>query len=561
MENQIEAERLLASGNVFYEQGNYKDAIAVYDEVVNRFGGSAESAVMELVASALNNKGFALGRLNQDKDAIAVYDEVVNRFGESAEPAVLEQVAWALYNKGNALSGQKRYDEAIEQYKKATDVDADNAYAHHNIAHYLSWQGKYKEGLESWNNARKSYENTLPKARDSKNADNFLYYGSVLHEVFHELDEAEKIYEEGLSLDPNHIGILIGLVKLYLEKKDVVGNESTTAYWKARKNYRKAEDILKDPLRQVEDARTSLQLGKLYLTMEDYTKAKTHLSKALEKDKESAEIYANLGIVYTREEDFKKAVGYFENARRRDPDDLTVWSNLAEAYLKSKQVEKAEAECKKILRITPYHVESHIGLGEVYTVIGEKDEDMYNEAIRHFTEAINLRDSENASKRVKGKELAAVYYSRGYARVKYFEASKIMGEKGLLHDALTDFTESFDKDPDHHKAERAKEKLKKRLSRFSRQGLTEKIGPFVLSALSFVVFTFTQCSFFFSIPNKPVKSIDVGYYALLTFGSLIFMVAGLYLPQILKLKFAGIELEKSSVEQITTSAALGISKS
>jgi hypothetical protein len=53
---------------------------------------------------------------------------------------------------------------------------------------------------------------------------------------------------------------------------------------------------------------------------------------------------------------------------------------------------------------------------------------------------------------------------------------------------------------------------------------------------------------------------SVGSYALLTFGSLIFMVAGLYLPQILKLKVGGIELEKKPVEQITTSVSLGITR-
>ena len=55
-------------------------------------------------------------------------------------------------------------------------------------------------------------------------------------------------------------------------------------------------------------------------------------------------------------------------------------------------------------------------------------------------------------------------------------------------------------------------------------------------------------------------ALSAGYYALLTFGSLIFMVAGLYLPQILKLKVAGIELEKSSVDQIGTGGTLGIRK-
>jgi hypothetical protein len=36
------------------------------------------------------------------------------------------------------------------------------------------------------------------------------------------------------------------------------------------------------------------------------------------------------------------------------------------------------------------------------------------------------------------------------------------------------------------------------------------------------------------------------------------MVAGIYLPQILKLKVGAIELEKTSIGQITTSASLGI---
>lgn len=55
-------------------------------------------------------------------------------------------------------------------------------------------------------------------------------------------------------------------------------------------------------------------------------------------------------------------------------------------------------------------------------------------------------------------------------------------------------------------------------------------------------------------------AVGVGSYALLSFGSLMFMVAGLYLPQILKLKVAGIELEKSTIDQIATTGSLGIRK-
>jgi hypothetical protein len=49
-------------------------------------------------------------------------------------------------------------------------------------------------------------------------------------------------------------------------------------------------------------------------------------------------------------------------------------------------------------------------------------------------------------------------------------------------------------------------------------------------------------------------------YTALTFGSLLFMVAGLYRPKVLKLKVPGIELEKASLDQISAPSPLGISR-
>ena len=83
---------------------------------------------------------------------------------------------------------------------------------------------------------------------------------------------------------------------------------------------------------------------------------------------------------------------------------------------------------------------------------------------------------------------------------------------------------------------------------------SEKDGPWVIVALSALVFFVTQFQFF-SSPMMGLK--ENGYYVLQSFGSLIFMIAGLSLPQVLKLKVAGIEMEKSSMNQIKTSFNLG----
>ncbi len=225
-------------------------------------------------------------------------------------------------------------------------------------------------------------------------------------------------------------------------------------------------------------------------------------------------------------------------------------------------MERSEAEYKKILGVTAFHVESHIGLGEVYTAMGDAgDGERYDEAISCFDRGITQGQSPYGSKRLKKKDLSAAPYSRGYAKVKLYETSKRPNDEKPLHDALDDFRKSYKNDSENHKAKRSIEKLEKRLDRFSKRSALERIGPGLVTFLSFVVFSLSQANFFFGIPGKqPGNQIDVGYYVLLTFGSLMFILAGLSLTQLLKLKVAGIELEKSAVDQITTSGSLGISK-
>jgi tetratricopeptide (TPR) repeat protein len=73
-----------------------EEAIAVYKEILARFGDSPEPALREEVAKALVNKGVTLGQLDRSKEAIAVYEEVLARFGDASEPPLREVVANAI---------------------------------------------------------------------------------------------------------------------------------------------------------------------------------------------------------------------------------------------------------------------------------------------------------------------------------------------------------------------------------------------------------------------------------------------------------------------------------
>ncbi|MBI4377606.1 MAG: tetratricopeptide repeat protein [Nitrospinae bacterium] len=538
----------------YYNWGIILSELKRYDEAIERYKIAVEKDPN--YAPAYNNWGLSLHILKR-------YDEAIERYKIATEKD--PNYALAYYNWGIILSELKRYDEAIERYKTAVEKDPNFYYAYHNRAYCLWLQGKYKESREEWEKTKKAYEEGKEGAKNSHNANYFQYFGKILHDTFGELVEAEKIYKEGLELDPDHTGILIGLVNLYLEKRDEEMNKNgdydnkAANSWEALKFYKKAEMLLEGRIKETEDAQTFLQLGEMHLIMEEYQRAEENFLSVLKKYEDWEMPYFDLGVLYTHKEDFKNAIQYFEKAVKLNPYSLTVRSNLAGVYLKVNLKEKAESEYKNILKITQNHIESQIGLGEVYTAMGDDgDIDMYDQAINHYTEGIKISQLKIGSKRLRKRDLAAIYYSRAYARIKLYETSKTIKDEGILYDAMKDFNNCFANDHGHNKAKRAKEKLEKRLSRFSPQRFMEKGGPPLIVTLSLITFILSTISFFFGKPNDYIK--DPLHYAVLTFGSLIFMVAGLYLPQILKLKVGSVELEKSPVEQITTQIPLGISR-
>jgi tetratricopeptide (TPR) repeat protein len=405
---------------------------------------------------------------------------------------------------------------------------------------------------------------------------------------------------------------LTNLVNFYLnQKKQGLDDGSPSCWVKARQYYLKARNLLKDELNQLEDTETLLDLAKLHLSMDEYQEAESYLLKALEKDSKDsdvADIYTSLGTLSVSEENFREATDYFKKALKIAPDDLYIWSNLAEAYLKLKQLSQAESEYRKILGIAPCHVESHIGLGEVYIEMAqESDFDLYSQAIRHFTKAISISNNAEGSKQLSKKELAEVQYSRGYARVQFYESSTVTKDEKLLSEALKDFQNCVKNDPEHYKGRRATEKLQKQANILRTQNLFQWIGMLCVLICSLSILGLTQWFFwkpFFiqesnsanhqqladspkvtfkadkQTPNKnkpkqtiklpekvtqPTNKINTTEYFLLTFGSLTFSLISLYLPQLLKLKIGGtgIEIEKSSIDQIKTSqilSSLGIKK-
>ena len=114
---------LFNKGIVCGKQGDFEAAVALYDEVIKRFGDSTAPELQEIIAVALFSKGLACGQRGDFEAEIALYDEVVKRFGDSDRPELQERVTKALFNKG-IKCGQRGdfeaeialYDEVVKRF-------------------------------------------------------------------------------------------------------------------------------------------------------------------------------------------------------------------------------------------------------------------------------------------------------------------------------------------------------------------------------------------------------------------------------------------------------------
>ena len=112
---------LFNKGATWGQLGKVESEIAAYDEVVRRFGNIDMPNLQVPLAMALVNKGYRLGQLAKDDAAIAACDEVVERFGDSDVQELQVQVAKALINKGATWGQLGKVESGIAVYGEVVD--------------------------------------------------------------------------------------------------------------------------------------------------------------------------------------------------------------------------------------------------------------------------------------------------------------------------------------------------------------------------------------------------------------------------------------------------------
>jgi tetratricopeptide (TPR) repeat protein len=145
-------------GQIYEEQGNYKEAIAAYKRAVTLKTDESMGETVEFIAYPYYNLANIYAKMNDHDQAIATYREVVNRLpnapmtyyniglsqaalGKDKEAIASFKEAisrkedyWeAYYNLGIAHSKLEEYPQAVEAFKKTLEFNQDYAQARYNL--------------------------------------------------------------------------------------------------------------------------------------------------------------------------------------------------------------------------------------------------------------------------------------------------------------------------------------------------------------------------------------------------------------------------------------------
>ena len=107
------ARELFERGAALSKQKRMEEALAVFDELAERYCDSNMPTLLEIVAKALVYKGITLGEIDRPEKELAAYEKVICKFGETDVPAILEQIEKAMVNKSVRLSVLGRKAEAL----------------------------------------------------------------------------------------------------------------------------------------------------------------------------------------------------------------------------------------------------------------------------------------------------------------------------------------------------------------------------------------------------------------------------------------------------------------
>ena len=204
------------------------------------------------------------------------------------------------------LAEQRQYEAAIAEWKKALELNPEDAKARTNLGHVLVRAGKSGEAIEQ-------YRKALEFNPEYTEAHNNL---GVALAARGQLEEAIAHYQKALEVNPD-------------------------------------------------SAESHTNLGVALAARGQLDKAVVHFQEALEVNPEYPEVHNNLGVVLARAGKLDEAIKHFQKFLQANPHSAEAHNNLGAALAGKGTPDEAVTHYRKALEIDPDFTEAHYNLGDI----------------------------------------------------------------------------------------------------------------------------------------------------------------------------------------------------
>ncbi len=254
--------------------------------------------------------------------------------------------------KGEEYLAKRKFHDALMQFRSAAESDSDSAKAHWGLARAYENLGQFNEALEELRKAV-DLDGTNLEAK-SKLGNYYLLIRPPL------ITEAEDIQKAVVEADPS-------FVEGHILKASILATQNRPESEVVAKV---TEAIEIDP-RRIE---TYLSLSRYYVSREKVPEAEAAIQKGIEMNPSGAIGYVEYGRFLTYANRNAEAEAQFTKAIAAEQGNIEAHEAIADFYVATKQNEKAEAEFKNLVTIQENSPESRLVLADFYATTSRQSE-------------------------------------------------------------------------------------------------------------------------------------------------------------------------------------------
>lgn len=359
---------LLLQGFIFYEQRKIKQAIPLFEEVLESASKIEPGDIFNIFLEA--HKGLIISYM-----ALRDYEKAVNyceRFPGLSVPDMRDNEIVKTWH-GYCLMGLKKFGQSLKLFDSVLENDELNLSAIYGRGIANTFLGNSDEFIKSFRSILSSNYN-----KDDKYD---LFYVAMTLSNLNEDHVAVDHFKELLKMDPNDLQTLTGIGGSLLKLNKV---EESLGYIK------RALDIDKD------DLYANTLEGAAYVELEDFEMAEQKLDFVLKKDNYFIEAIFQKAILCNRKNNHEEAKSLLNKILEKYPKYIPAMIVLGMVKYSIGEFDDSISYFQKIIMLDPTNATSYFHLGEAHLTKKDLTNALrcYDRAIelnRNFSEAFNAR--------------------------------------------------------------------------------------------------------------------------------------------------------------------------